>query len=116
MVRVRTTQEGRRKPAFALSGYRPIGSELAKDVKGAPQFVKYFGRVLDALKELGGSGRPDEVRANIAPSQDRRACPTQPRPYLLEGRNQLQGVIDMLARLGIQMRFLLKPSPRSNVA
>jgi restriction system protein len=28
--------------------------------------VKYFGPVLDALQELGGSGRPDEVRSVIA--------------------------------------------------
>src|SRR5438094_3050455 len=29
-------------------------------------FVKYIGPVVDALRELGGSGRPDEVRAVIA--------------------------------------------------
>jgi len=33
---------------------------------GAPQFVRYFGPVIDALQQLGGSGRPDEVRARIA--------------------------------------------------
>jgi restriction system protein len=33
---------------------------------GAPQFVRYFGPVLDALQQLGGSGRPDEVRSVIA--------------------------------------------------
>src|SRR5437762_3479119 len=27
-----------------------------------PQFVRYFGPVIEALKELGGSGRPREVR------------------------------------------------------
>lgn len=31
-----------------------------------PQFVRYFGPVLSALKKLGGSGRPAEVRAPIA--------------------------------------------------
>ncbi len=39
---------------------------MAKNINSAPQFVKYFGPVLDALNDLGGSGRPDEVRANIA--------------------------------------------------
>ena len=36
---------------------------MAKDSSSAPQFVKYFGPVLDALQQLGGSGRPDEVIA-----------------------------------------------------
>ena len=31
----------------------------------APQFVRYFGPVIDALQQLGGSGRPEEVRARI---------------------------------------------------
>lgn len=31
-----------------------------------PQFVKYFGPVIDALKELGNSGTPSEVREIIA--------------------------------------------------
>lgn len=31
-----------------------------------PQFVKYMPAVLDALQQLGGSGRPDEVRSVIA--------------------------------------------------
>lgn len=31
----------------------------------APQFVRYFGPVLEALQQLGGSGRPEEVRARI---------------------------------------------------
>jgi restriction system protein len=36
-----------------------------KMAKG-PQFVKYFGPVIEALKELGGSGRPTEVKDWIA--------------------------------------------------
>lgn len=39
---------------------------MAKDSSRAPQFVKYLGPVLAALQELGGSGRPDEVRSVIA--------------------------------------------------
>lgn len=31
-----------------------------------PQFVRYFGPVLDALRDLGGSGRPTEVEEWIA--------------------------------------------------
>ena len=30
------------------------------------QFVRYFGPVLDALRKLGGSGKPDEVTEQIA--------------------------------------------------
>jgi restriction system protein len=37
----------------------------SKDRIGAPQFVRYFGPVLEALHQLGGSGRPAEVRARI---------------------------------------------------
>jgi hypothetical protein len=47
-----------------LLGYMPFN--MAKSFFGAPQFVKYFGPVLDALHQLGGSGRPDEVRSVIA--------------------------------------------------
>lgn len=39
---------------------------MAKAPSSAPQFVKYFGPVLEALDQLGGSGRPDEVRSIIA--------------------------------------------------
>jgi len=34
-------------------------------VKG-PRFVRYFGPVIEALKGLGGSGSPEEVRAAVA--------------------------------------------------
>ena len=37
----------------------------SKDALGAPQFVRYFGPVIGALQQLGGSGRPGEVRALI---------------------------------------------------
>lgn len=43
---------------------------MARDSSGAPQFVRYFGPVLDALDLLGGSGRPDEVRSIVAQSLD----------------------------------------------
>ena len=39
---------------------------MSKNRDTAPGFVRFFGPVLAALEELGGSGRPDEVRATIA--------------------------------------------------
>ena len=51
-----------------MTGLQRAKSErktMGKNSSGAPQFVKYFGPVLDALEELGGSGRPDEVRSII---------------------------------------------------
>lgn len=41
---------------------------MSKEFSGAPQFVKYFAPLLDALHQLGGSGRVDEVRSGIAQS------------------------------------------------
>jgi restriction system protein len=38
---------------------------MANMVKG-PQFVRFFGPVLEALKSLGGSGQPSEVKDFIA--------------------------------------------------
>src|ERR1039457_6015094 len=40
-------------------------SKAQKQVEGA-QFVQWFGPLLDALRALGGSGTPDEVKDNIA--------------------------------------------------
>jgi restriction system protein len=37
----------------------------AKETRG-PQFVRYWGPVVTALKTLGGSGRPAEVKDRIA--------------------------------------------------
>jgi len=39
---------------------------MRKSSASAPEFVRYFGPVIDSLHELGGSGRPDEVRSVIA--------------------------------------------------
>lgn len=39
---------------------------MAKTHGKGPRFVRYFGPVVEALKELGGSGSPDEVRAVVA--------------------------------------------------
>ncbi|HEX9736423.1 MAG TPA: restriction endonuclease [Thermoanaerobaculia bacterium] len=37
-----------------------------RNEKSGPQFVSYFPAVLEALRELGGSGRPAEVRDRVA--------------------------------------------------
>ena len=42
----------------------PMGTKVTKS-KG-PLFVKYFGPVLHALRELGGSGSPSEVADKVA--------------------------------------------------
>lgn len=39
---------------------------MAKQADSAPEFVRFVGPVISALGELGGSGRPEEVRAAIA--------------------------------------------------
>jgi restriction system protein len=38
---------------------------MTKPAGKGPRFVRYFGPILEALKELGGSGNPDEVRSWI---------------------------------------------------
>lgn len=43
---------------------------MPKQSDSAPEFVKFIGPVIDALKELGGSGRPDEVRSAIVKAQN----------------------------------------------
>ena len=40
-------------------------AKKSEKVEGA-QFVQYFGPLLDALRDLGGSGRPSEVVEQIA--------------------------------------------------
>jgi restriction system protein len=40
--------------------------DVSKAEGRGPRFVRYFGPVIEALKALGGSGSPDEVRASIA--------------------------------------------------
>ena len=39
---------------------------MAKQSDSAPEFVRFVGPVIAALGELGGSGRPEEVRGEIA--------------------------------------------------
>jgi restriction system protein len=49
---------------------------------GGPKFVQFFSPVIEALKELGGSGRPSEVRDVIARQLN---ISEQDRTDLLEG-------------------------------
>jgi restriction system protein len=35
-------------------------------VPSGPEFVRFFAPLLDTLRELGNSGRPKEVSANVA--------------------------------------------------
>ena len=39
--------------------------------KKKAEFVKWFGHLLDALRDLGDSGRPQEVSGRIRKSGDR---------------------------------------------
>ena len=39
---------------------------MAKKEKGQVEFIKWMGLILDALRELGGSGKPKEVTNSIA--------------------------------------------------
>jgi restriction system protein len=39
---------------------------MARNSTSAPEFVKFLGPVVLALRELGGSGRPEEVRTAVA--------------------------------------------------
>jgi restriction system protein len=43
---------------------------MARQTDSAPAFVKYIPPVIAALRQLGGSGRPDEVRSAIAKAQN----------------------------------------------
>ncbi len=56
--------DGKTKPKDA-TGPIASGSRRRKNDEGA-QFVRYLGPVLDALRKLGGSGKPDEVIEQIA--------------------------------------------------
>ena len=72
-----------------------------------PQFVRFFGPVLDALRELGGSARPGEVEEWIA-------VQLQIPPEVLDGelasggsrfRNQVHWARFYLAKAGLADSF-----------
>jgi restriction system protein len=71
--------------------------------KAASQFARYIGPVLQAIRELGGSGRPDEVRTVIA--RNLRISDTEqsePLPSGVQTRfeNQVHWARFFLARAG----------------
>jgi restriction system protein len=75
----------------------------SKDKKAASQFARYIGPVLRAIGELGGSGRPDEVRTVIA--RDLRisdAEQSEPLPSGVQTRfeNQVHWARFYLAKAG----------------
>lgn len=41
---------------------------MSRTNKGGPQFIKFFGPVVAALNQLGGSRRPSEVQAAVVES------------------------------------------------
>ena len=74
-----------------------------KNKKPASQFARYIGPVLAAIRELGGSGRPDEVRTVIA--RDLRisdAEQSEPLPSGVQTRfeNQVHWARFYLAKAG----------------
>ena len=75
----------------------------SKNTKPASQFARYIGPVLAAIRELGGSGRPDEVRTVIA--RDLRisdAEQSEPLPSGVQTRfeNQVHWARFYLAKAG----------------
>ncbi|MBH0178548.1 MAG: restriction endonuclease [Nitrospira sp.] len=74
-----------------------------KSKKPASQFSRYIGPVLAAIRELGGSGRPDEVRTVVA--RDLRisdAEQSEPLPSGVQSRfeNQVHWARFYLAKAG----------------
>jgi hypothetical protein len=71
------------RPLTASVSHRVIARQMAKPPKQKPvegaQFVRYFGPLLDALRELGGSGTPDEVVERICDPDRRCSAPAHVR-------------------------------------
>jgi restriction system protein len=71
--------------------------------KPASQFARYIGPVLQAIRELGGSGRPDEVRTVIARTlRISEAEQSEPLPSGVQTRfeNQVHWARFYLAKTG----------------
>ena len=74
-----------------------------KNKKPSAQFTRYLGPVIDAIRELGGSGRPDEVRAVIARMLSiSEAEQSEPLPSGVQTRfeNQVHWARFYLAKVG----------------
>jgi restriction system protein len=75
----------------------------AKNKKPASQFARYIGPVIQAIRELGGSGRPDEVRAVIARDlriSDAEQSETLPSGVQTRFENQVHWARFYLAKAG----------------
>src|SRR5216110_2188888 len=67
------------------------------------QFTKYIGPVIAAIRELGGSGRPDEVRAVVARDlhiSDREQSEPLPSGVQTRFENQVHWARFYLAKAG----------------
>jgi restriction system protein len=75
----------------------------SKTKRPASQFARYLGPVLQAIRELGGSGRPDEVRTVIARNlRISEAEQSEPLPSGVQTRfeNQVHWARFYLAKAG----------------
>jgi restriction system protein len=75
----------------------------AKTKKTSSQFARYIGPVIQAIRELGGSGRPDEVRAVIARDlriSDAEQSETLPSGVQTRFENQVHWARFYLAKAG----------------
>lgn len=71
--------------------------------KTSSQFARYLGPVIEALRELGGSGRPDEVREVIARSlkvSEAEQAETLPSGVQTRFENQVHWARFYLAKAG----------------
>jgi restriction system protein len=76
---------------------------MTSNNRTSSQFAKYIGPVVNAIRELGGSGRPDEVRAVIARDlQMSDAEQSEPLPSGVQTRfeNQVHWARFYLAKAG----------------
>lgn len=74
-----------------------------KSKKASSQFARYIGPVIQAIRELGGSGRPDEVRAVIARDlgiSDAEQSETLPSGVQTRFENQVHWARFYLAKAG----------------
>lgn len=71
------------------------------------QFLRFFGPILDALRALGGSGRPDEVAAKIA--QDLQISDEVQNALLPSGQSRFRNQV-AFARLYLRLEGLVESS------
>lgn len=82
--------------------------ESASKTEG-PEFIKYFGPLLDALRDLKGSGRPNEVTDKIKTNLNLSKEVTEPK--VSSGQSRFENQVAW-ARLYLVRAGLLDPSER----